>query len=256
MNELTNIESLKVEFQLPTLKYDISLIKEAVKDLESEINAFIDTATDDDFERIKASKTSLNKLAKALSDRRIEIVKEIKKPLDVFEKDVKDITKTVQDLSDKLNGMVTSYETEQKENKRKEIMALSDYADYTVFNEKWLLKGTPIKQVEFDLSEQKKTFETNCRLIASTCKAYSLEPDKYYKMLVNAETVDNIVLMIENDNEVKQTYANEPVETPIKVSNEILRETEIYNKTFSVRGTKAQLTMLKEFMDKIGIEIV
>ena len=257
MNELLVPNSLKVEYQLPTLKYDITSIKDAVKDLEEEINELLKTATDDDIELIKSNKTELNKLAKALSDKRIEIVKEIKKPLDVFDKDVKDITKTVQDLSDKLNAIVIDYETEQKDKKRKEIMALSDYADYTVFNEKWLLKGTSIKQVEFDLSEQKKTFETNCKLIDATCKAYNLEPDKYFKMLVSADDVDSIIKMIENDNDVRNTYQDKPTEqATVKVSNEILRETDIYSKTFTVKATKAQLIMLKDYMDKIGIEIV
>lgn len=255
MNELKPINNLKVEYILPTLTYDISDIKNGVNELSEQIKALLDSATENDFEIIKERKTEMNKLAKALSDKRIEIVKEIKKPLDSFETEVKNVTKQVQDLSDKLNNIVIEHENALKEKKKAEILALPDYANYSVFNEKWLLKGTTIAQVEFELAEQKKVFQGNAKLIETTCKAYGLDSDKYYLMLVDGKNADEIVAMIENDVEVKNSYSK-PSETEPIIPKEILRSTEIYRKTFTIKATEAQLTMVKAYLDKIGVEII
>ena len=49
-----------------------------------------------------------------------------------------------------------------------------------------------IKTIEEEIKAQKLQFQSNCRAIEMTCQAYGISNEKYYKMLVNKETVDDV----------------------------------------------------------------
>ena len=153
---------------------------------------------------------------------------------------------------------VKTFEDEQEKQKELTIKALPDYADFIVFNEKWLQKGYELKTIEEEVKAQKLQFQSNCRAIEMTCQAYGISNEKYYKMLVNKESVDDVMLMIQNDVEVLKSNASQLVDEEKAPIRKVIIDTsgDIYTKTFTVKGSKPQLLALKDYMNEIGIEIV
>lgn len=87
--------------------------------------------TEDALKGAKADRAYLNKLKKAISDRRIEVKKAIMAPYDEFEADVKEILMLIEKPIDAIDTQIKAYETQQKEARKQ---ALKDHYD-TAYSE-------------------------------------------------------------------------------------------------------------------------
>jgi hypothetical protein len=255
MNEIA-LNKVEITYDLPQIKYDLTELNTQVDGLIEQYKGYI-ILDESELPSAKKVLANLNATTKEISDMRIAIVKKIKEPLDKFEIDIKTITKKVETLSGDIKTQVSDYDTRIKERKRTEIKALPDYADYTVFNETWLNKTVPLSQVEFELAEQKKTFQAACNVIQTTCTICELDTAKYFDLLSKGTELNSIIELIKNDRAVKQQYAN--VSSAPSVSpKEIIIDTDsdIYTRTYKIKGTKQQLKMVYDYMQTVGVIIL
>lgn len=100
---------------------------------KDEFEAAIEAATkdfqnvaygEDQIKQAKADRAELNKLKKAIEDRRKEVKKTISAPYDEFEKEVKEVTRKLDSAVAQIDAQVKGYETRQKEEKKAAIIAL------------------------------------------------------------------------------------------------------------------------------------
>lgn len=137
----TNIRQVKafVEEMLP--KYDIS------------------NYSTDDIPKCKADKALLNKAAKALNDKRIELEKEWSKPFDEFKVTCNETVKLIKSAVAKIDTVIQADDTRVKAEKGNAIIDVAHNCGFDelgidlslIFNEKWLNKSTSLKSVESEI---------------------------------------------------------------------------------------------------------
>lgn len=79
---------------------------------------------EDQIKQAKADRAELNKLKKAIEDRRKEVKKTISAPYDEFEKEVKEVTRKLDSAVAQIDAQVKGYEARQKEEKKAAIVAI------------------------------------------------------------------------------------------------------------------------------------
>ena len=105
---LQHIDWNKAEFE--------RAIEEAVKDYQNV------AYSEDQIKQAKTDRAELNKLKKAIDDRRKEVKKTISAPYDQFEKEVKEVTKKLDDAVSQIDSQVKASEARQKEEKKALIL--------------------------------------------------------------------------------------------------------------------------------------
>ena len=254
MNEIA-IKEISVEYELPSIKYDLAPLKEQVELVKQKYSGLL--ISEQDLAEAKKITAQLNKVSKEIGRKRIDITNAIKQPITDFENEIKAIVKDIDNVSNEIKTQLDDYEEKRKEEKRKLILEHELWADYMVFDETWLNKTTGIDVIEQSMNAQKTIFQNNSLLITTTCKGNALNPDKYLQMLVDKYPIQQIVDIINNDIQVKNEYkelkSSETVETPIPIIVEDTQDTMKMAFTLKIYGTKAQLKALRQFIDNNGM---
>lgn len=255
-NEIANFE-MQVTYSKPTLEYNLTELDSLIRELKTQYDGVL-IVDETDYAIAKKNRAKLNNASKAINDKKIEISKAISEPIKAFESEIKKRVDEIASVSKSIDKEVKAFEDEQEKQKEKSIKALPDYADYIIFNEKWLQKGYELKTIEEEVKAQKAQFQSNCRAIEMTCQAYGISNEKYYKMLVNRETIEDVMIMIQNDVDViKANISNSIDEEKMPIKKVVIDISgDIYTKTITVKGSKSQLIALKNYIEEIGIEIV
>lgn len=247
MNEIA-LKEITVVYELPVITFDAKPLKEQIAKITKQYANWV--VKEEDISVAKGISASLNNTAKAISDKRIAIVKEIKKPIDEFESTLKELTNELKDTASSIKTQIDEFTEAEKERKRQQIISIPDWAEYMTFDEKWLNKSTSWETINNDIAVQKKLFQTNVALIMAKCELYGLNPDKYIKNLIEHQDVAAILDQIKNDHEVKQEYtATESVEEPQTAPKEIR-----FNFVVEIVGTKNDFDLVKAFMTNNGIK--
>lgn len=125
------------------LQFNKEDLKKAV---EQELVKYEIEVTGDNMSEAEKARATLNKVSKALDDKRKEIKKQYCEPLDVFEKDVKEIKALVDEGSQKITVQLNSFEERRKQEKQLDITEYFSSLDFNLvplsrlFDDKWLNK--------------------------------------------------------------------------------------------------------------------
>ena len=233
MNELT-VQELKVNYELPIVTYDLTPLSEEVTELAAKYQGII--IKESNIPTMKQDIAVLNKISKAIDDKRKAIAKEVKKPITQFESDIKGLVSLLKDTYRNMKDQIDEYEAMAKEERRKEIMQFDEWLDYMIFDEKWLNKSMTDKKVRFEMDIQKNAYESGKYAVLSLCKSKGLHEDKYISML-NPVNLPETLQLIENDSEIKAEYTPETDNTIIEVS-----------------CSESELSLIKSYMRELGIK--
>lgn len=230
-------------------------------------------ATDANKSNLKDKRTEINNTLAILEDKRKEIKKAIETPYDVFnEKYTKEVKDKLEGASKTLTGKINFIEDTQKKAKEKllrkffEEYKISKNIDFVTFEQMHLniiLSTTEVKYKndivkfldkvsdELDLINLQSSKEEIMYEYKKTLDlANSIKIVQERKMAIERATEENAKRELlakqqqENVTEVKRVLT-----TPVKEVKE-----EIYQLTFTVRGTKNQLVLLKNFLNNGGYE--
>lgn len=156
-------------------------IAEKVKDYKNLVY------TDNQIKDAKADRARLNKLVKALEDKRKEVKKECLQPYEKFESQIKEVIEIVNEPIALIDGQVKEYEELKKREKKEEIEKLFeeknifDWLDLkAVFDEKWLNASKNISRVEVELDEIIAKIDSDIRTLQSL-KEFAFEAIEEYK---------------------------------------------------------------------------
>jgi hypothetical protein len=252
MNDIA-IKEISVEFELPSIKYDLDPLRKQVELIKEKYSGLV--ITEQDLPESKKIMAQLNKVSKEINRKKIDIANAIKQPITDFETEIKEIIKELDSVASKIKNQTDDYEQQRKEKKRQAILDNDLWNDYMIFDEAWLNKTATITDIELNLKAQQTIFQNNSLLITTTCKGNSLNPNKYLQMLVDKYPIQQIVDIINNDIQVKNEYKEQPstekVETPIAVQD--TQDTTKMAFTLKIYGTKTQLKALRQFIDDNGM---
>jgi len=256
MNDL-QITKLNVDYELPKLSYDLTPLKEQVKAIQEQYKGWV--VVEDDLKAAKDIVASLNKTAKAISDERIVIVRDIKEPITKFEDELKLMTTDLKQLSESIKNQLDTYEEKRKELKKQEILALPEYdKEYMLFDDKWLNKTYDIKDIKYDLQCQEMSFSKNKSILLSVI-GDTIEVSKYVNELKKTLDLEKVVELYKNDMQVREKTLSEIGVNAVE-SNEIKPQATFnasgikYMRSLKINATKEQIALLKEFLTKYEIE--
>lgn len=265
LNEIIKIQHLPEIFeQLEKVGKFVDKKLEGVTDL---------AATDANKSSLKDKRTEINNTLQILEDKRKEIKKAIETPYDVFNaKYTKEVKEKLENASKTLTGKINFIEDTQKKAKEQvlreffeeyKVSKNIDFVDFEQMHLNIILSTTEVKYKndivkfldkvsdELDLINLQSSKEEIMYEYKKTLDlANSIKIVQERKMAIERAAEENAKRELlakqqqENVTEVKRVLT-----TPVKEVKE-----EIYQLTFTVRGTKNQLVLLKNFLNDGGYE--
>ena len=190
----------KMEFRLINPKEDgfLRVIKWNREELEAavrnKIAAYQNVVyTEDNMKQAKADRAELNKLTKAIEERRKMVKKIINEPYDVFESELKEILALIQEPVGIIDRQVKAFEEQQKEEKKKCIRSAYDevIGDFgqvlpfeKVFDNRYLNQTYKLATAQSDIRAKVEKVRTDMETIDSLESKYKLNAkDVYIKTL-------------------------------------------------------------------------
>ena len=200
VNEVDVARPEKMEFRLinPTEDGFLRVIQWNKEELEAAVRSRIASYenvvyTEDNMKQAKADRAELNKLTKAIEERRKMVKAIINKPYDVFEAELKEILALIQEPVGIIDKQVKAFENQQKEEKKKGIRAaydevIGDLAQVLpfekVFDSRYLNQTYKLATAQADIKGKVEKVRTDLETIDSLESKYKLNAkDIYIKTL-------------------------------------------------------------------------
>lgn len=269
----SDLELVVSEKTLGSLTTNAIQIREMVKAVLHKYD--IANYNDDNIDQAKRDKAALNKAAKALNAKRLEIEKEFMKPFGEFKEVVAETVKLIGEASAKIDNVVKLNEQQYKDKKKAEIRQYFDernanLVDFEkVFNPSWLNKTASMKSIRAEIDV---TFDRIDSEIESL-KGYGEDFDvlrTYYMGTLNLSATLQYANKIQEQRErariaeenrrksEEEAKQNRPtVATPQKIESEAPQEAPaktLYTRAFKVYATKEQIIALGDYMNENGIQ--
>lgn len=173
-----NHEQKEIKWNNEELKAEIA---EKVKDYKNLVY------TDNQIKDAKADRAKLNKLVKALEDKRKEVKKECLQPYEKFESQIKEVIAIVNEPIVLIDTQVKEYEELKRNEKYAEIETMFEEKNIfdwlslkAIFDEKWLNASKNISRVEVELDEIIAKIDSDIRTLQSL-KEFAFEAIEEYK---------------------------------------------------------------------------
>lgn len=165
--------------------------EEIKKEMQAKVATYKSIVYDDDqIKEAKADRAELNKMIKALEDKRKEIKKQCLEPYESFEKQMKELVAIIQEPVELIDRQVNKYESELKVKKLQKIrhhyegLNFSGIEFYQIENPKWLNATVTLKSVFEELDKKAEEIKADMAII-SALPEYVFEATETYKKTVD-----------------------------------------------------------------------
>lgn len=232
--------------------------------------------TEETMKEGKETRAKLNKLKKALDDKRKEIKKQCLEPYNTFETKINELISLVDKPALAIDNQIKAYEEALKEAKKQEIInyfnSKSLFGDLIkidhpcFWDEKWLNATKKIKDVEFEIDNKITTIKEGLETIDLTFKDCEFRPqmrDIFLKTLDISQALKEKT-RLENQKKAEEEYKRkqeeiakqkaeeqkkvEPVIVKEEIKEEVKQEEIKKWKTFSVEVNKEQFIKIRKFL--------
>lgn len=228
-----NFEELKKDLQEKTTKYENIIYSDA------------------EISQAKKDRADLNKLKKAINDKRIAMEKEYMKPFNEFKDKVKEILDILEKPIASIDSQVKNYEAQVIENKKNAIQALfqriSPYSWIKlelIQNQKWLNSSVSLKAIEEEMQMQFNMISVDLKSIENLeYKEEALE--MYKKTLSMNAALSRVADLKELDKALAEQKAR--VEAKQEKPVEVPEETKVEEKPVEEKNGDPEEA--KEWMD-------
>lgn len=236
--------------------------------------------SEDNVDQAKADRAILNKAAKDLNDRRIQLERDWNAPLQEFKSIIGDTVKMISEGSAKIDAVVKGVESKAKAEKRAAIEELWEKKGITLlplsklWDDKWLNKTKRLPAVEKEIGEKLLKIEAELDTLAAvdtedgdTLRAYYLDCLDLQRTLAYSATLKANRQRLQEEQARRQAEAEAqatreayvaPTAAPAPTTPTAYEAPEavipeVLERTMVVRGTREQLIALAEFMQAEGI---
>lgn len=151
----------------------------------------------DDIAKAKSDKAVLNKAAKALNDKRIELERDFMSPFGEFKEVVSETVKYIKEAVGKIDTVIKSDEERTKNYKRKQVERIAEECGLEelgvnlskIWNDKWLNKSVSLKSIEAEIKSRMVTITEELETLKSFAEDYDVLVVRYKENLNLQETV-------------------------------------------------------------------
>ena len=172
----------------------------------------------------KEARARLNKLAKALNDKKIAIVKEADKPVLIFKKQIKDLLDEISQASDHIGNQIKVFEANAKKQREANINAdikkrckeANVDPSKIEINTKWYNKSEPYATYEKEVNQQidiltqeKEQKTENIKVVSAKADELGLPYQHWVEQLNNSPLSDVLIEMDNYAKEVKKAAERE-----------------------------------------------
>ena len=168
--------------------------------------------TTENFKSAKETRAQLNKLKKALNDKKIAIVKDVDQPVNQFKSQIKSLTDQIDEAATHISNQINTYEENAKKQREVKLRAEIDKwcqaagvdPAEIIFNPKWLNKTASFTVTENEVAQQINALQQQQQQLAEnikvvTAKAEQLKlPYQHWVELLNNEPLSNVLLEMDN----------------------------------------------------------
>jgi Holliday junction resolvasome RuvABC endonuclease subunit len=238
---LSNVEEIK-KWAVQQTAYDQSLV----------------LVTEEDFDTAKKRCAEINRVVKAIDEKRMAVKKKYTAPYNEFEKSIKGVTQILLGARENLWSQIQNAEDKKKEEKRKVIQEyykerIGEYAKYKpfdiVFSQKWLNKTARLETVYAEID---KIVEQAVSDVDAIQSLDNKDSSALLLMYSNGASLSQVMQNYRKLQEMRECTAEVTTETePAEESEERIDLVEI---SFKVKCTLEQVQKLKEFLVKNHIE--
>lgn len=196
VNEVAVTQPTKMEFRLinPTEGSFLREIKWNKEELEAAVKQKIAAYenivyTEDNMKQAKADRAELNKLTKAIEDRRKKVKSIIMEPYTTFESEIKEVLELIEEPVGIIDKQVKAFEDQQKEEKKKSIQksydeVIEDLAMVLpfekVFDSRYLNQTYKLAMAQADVKAKIEKVRTDLETIDSLESKYKLNAKDVY----------------------------------------------------------------------------
>lgn len=172
---------------LKHIEWNKAELERAVKEKVAEYSGV--EYTEETLKSAKNDRTELNKLLKAIEERRKKVKEIINRPYADFEKELKEVTTLIADQVKEIDVQVKKFEDDQKAEKKKKIKAayddsIGDMAEILpfdrVFAQEYLNKTYKLETAISEVKKQIEAVKTDLSTIDSVCGKYRLNAKDVY----------------------------------------------------------------------------
>lgn len=227
--------------------------------------------TDDNIDQAKKDKAALNKAAKALNAKRLEIEKEFMKPFGEFKNVISETVKLISDCSAKIDSVVKQNEQQYKDKKMAVIRSYVDdrnenLIDFNkIFRQEWLNKSTSIKSIQANIEIIFANIENDLETLKGFGEDFDVLRTHYMDTLNISSTIQYANRLKEQRERArtaeearereKQAIQPQDMEPAFKDAQEIQSvQQELLTRTFKVTTTRENIIALGNFMNEHGID--
>lgn len=273
MNELN-----EKDLELVVSQEELGFLETNAKNIKEKVLAILPNYSAENYDEsnidvAKADKALLNKSAKALNDKRIELEKKFNAPFEEFKTIIKETTDLIKQASSKIDEVVKDVDNKEK-NKRKEIIVknyeekINELKDILplekIFEDKWLNKGSFNDKDEFklvnELQDKINRVRNDLIAIGELHSKYEVELKNDYLnnfdlsrvIAKNTELIKKEELLKVQQEESQKVIIEQKEERILedagkKVMTYITDDELTY--TLKVTGKRSQLVALKKFLE-------
>lgn len=257
--------------ELGTLETNAKVILEKVKEVLPNYSA--EYYNEDNIDIAKADKALLNKTAKVLNDKRIELEKQFNEPFEVFKATIKETTGLIKDASSKIDGIVKDVENKAKEERKKVIVKVYEenikelkeiLPLEKIFEERWLNKGSFNSNNEFklkgELIEEIDKVRRDLLAISELHSNYEVELKNDYLeyfdlsrvIAKNNELINKEELLKTQKEESEKVVEQKQEEKMQEMASTKVQENvvdEVLTYTLKITGKTSQMKALRKFLE-------
>ncbi len=273
MNELN-----EKDLELVVSQEELGFLETNAKNIKEKVLAILPNYSAENYDEsnidiAKADKALLNKSAKALNDKRIELEKKFNAPFEEFKTIIKETTDLIKQASSKIDEVVKDVDNKEK-NKRKEIIVknyeekINELKDILplekIFEDKWLNKGSFNDKGEFklvnELQDKINRVRNDLIAIGELHSKYEVELKNDYLnnfdlsrvIAKNTELIRKEELLKVQQEESQKVIIEQKEERILedaskKVMTYITDDELTY--TLKITGKRSQLVALKKFLE-------
>lgn len=273
----TSLQLVVKEQSIGTLVTNAKQVKELVKAALPKYTA--ENYSESNIDQAKKDKALLNKFAKEINSKRLEVQREWMVPFDEFKAEVDEIVSLTKDASSKIDEVVKAVDEREKEEKLKEIKQYFSGLNFTlvdydaIHDPKWLNKTVSMKSIRESIDEQINTIQNNLKSIEAiggddeeVLKSHYLTTLSLDNTLQYAQKLKDNRERLEAERKRKEAEELEAKNSQDEVGEKAVPQSdtqeaqpvhkeapEMYVRSFRVCGTRDQIIALGDFMNANGI---
>lgn len=216
-NDLIKFNDKQYGIKYSAAKIDFPEYEELKKNVDTLRDEFMKyDVTPDNLSSARATRAKLNKFAKAINSKKIEISKEADKPVLDFKASIKALVDESKEAADHINVQIKAYEAKAKQDRHEqnikfitkiceqagiETDSITDDENYDArWDNKSFSKAKFEKEVQEKIAEAKKLdeqFKINQKLVAKESDKLGLPAGHWLHLLANGTPVDQVLSQID-----------------------------------------------------------